>query len=823
MKTLHPEEDSFGKWLRRQRRIRDLTQQELADQVGIARITLRRIETGTLKPSKELASLLLEQLGIPKSETHHWISFARGDSPVPLLDSQPLNNLPAFLTTFIGRKNEQAVMQGLVSKYRLVTLVGPGGVGKTRLAVKVGEGLLGHYLNGVWLLELAPLQNAVPIQGALANLFGIRSQSNATLLEALINYLRAKSALLIFDNCEHLLDEIATLASTLLKNCPKLKILATSREPLGIAGEALYQVPPLGIPDVDHILDALKNYEAVCLFEERAQLAKYDFSLTLENAGAVVQICRCLDGIPLALELAAAQVNILTVAQIAKELQENFNLLKAGSRTVLPRQQTIRASIDWSWELLTNSERALLRRLSVFIGGWTLESATTVCSMAGLNFDLIPDLLSTLVKKSLVVVNQEAEDGGRFHLHEIIRQYAREKLGEAGEESVVLNRHLHYHLQLTEHVSTKILGIRQWEWSSRLDEERGNIRVALGWSLENNPVAAFQMISNLADYWLSRGHLIEGQDWCSLALNISQAYPEDGGEIDKARAKTLYILALMSINKGEHYVAKNAAVESIHLARQAGDLSTLTCALNTLGFSSIFLGDTVFAFNALHESEAIARQIGDMEQLAWTLHFLAFAEMEVNGNRNAGKIREYLTESLSLRDASSNQQIFSRSEELLARLDFMEGNIAEAMNGAERILDYYQKVGDQHAYNTVQSGLAHAWRQMRHFDKAIAAYRTTLVKWQEIGNRGAIAHQLECVAFIAKMREQEDRAIKLLGAAEALREISNSPRTPMEQNEFDQICNDLRDAQNKTTRDVLWREGRNMNMEEAIALALRVD
>src|SRR5919106_6367673 len=369
------EEISFGIWLRKQRRALDLSRQAFAAQVGCAEVTLRRIEAGTLKPSKELAQILLERLGIPETERPQWISFARGLAAFPLRSTpssnKPITNLPASLTTFIGREKEQSDVIRLITKHRLVTLTVSGGVGKTRLSIKVGERVLGNYADGVWLGELASLSNPALIAQTFAALFGLTAQSTISFTDLLINFLRAKSILLIVDNCEHLLDGCARFIDTLLKSSPHLKILATSREPLGITGEAIYLVPSLELPDLQQVIDTFRDFESVHLFEERAQLAQFDFSLTLENAASVAQICQRVDGIPLAIELAAAKVGILSTEQIAKQLDESFNVLTGGSRTALPRHQTLRASMNWSWGLLTEAEQTLMRQLSVIAGGWT--------------------------------------------------------------------------------------------------------------------------------------------------------------------------------------------------------------------------------------------------------------------------------------------------------------------------------------------------------------------------------------------------------------------------------------------------------------------
>src|SRR5688572_6617718 len=396
-----PEEISFGEWLHQRRRMLDLTQQALADQVGCARITLRRIESGALKPSKELVHILLDKLGIPEIEHPQWVLFARGLSgfpakPINSFTNKPLTNLPASLTSFIGREKELNEITSLIAKNRLVTLAGVGGIGKTRLSLQVAQKLLNDFPSGTWLVELAPLSDPTLVPQAVVTTVGLIEQAGRSPLMILTDFLQARRALLLLDNCEHLIQACAQFAEALLRACPDLHILATSRESLGVAGEALYHVPSLALPDEQKLLEKFREYESVRLFEERAQLVQMNFALTLENASYVAQICRCLDGIPLAIELAAARVSMFSTEQIAARLHENFNLLTGGSRTALPRHQTLQALIDWSHDLLSEPERVLLRRLSVFAGGWSLEAAESVCGDGGIETSEIIDRLAQL-------------------------------------------------------------------------------------------------------------------------------------------------------------------------------------------------------------------------------------------------------------------------------------------------------------------------------------------------------------------------------------------------------------------------------------------
>ncbi len=612
-------ETTFGTWLYNQRRSLDLTRRALADQAGCAEITLRRIENDTLKPSKELALVLLEKLGIPEHERPQWVQFARGltgypDQSVGYPPNKPLTNLPSLLTTFIGREKEQAEIVQHLNKYRLVTLTGSGGVGKTRLSIKVGEQVLRNYPHGVWLLELAPLNDPALLPQTIAALFGLVTQPNTPVTEMLVNFLHAKTILLIFDNCEHLLDACAHLSDALLKSCPNLKFLATSREPLGITGEALYRVPSLGLPHVEQVLEKFREFESMRLFEERAQLVQTDFSLTLENASFVAQICSRLDGIPLALELAAAKVSMLPTKEIAEQLEESFNLLTGGSRTALPRHQTIRASIEWSWNLLSDDEGILMRQLSVFAGGWTLESAQAVCDGDVLG------LTSSLVKKSLIAVKQahpefdrRAGSKTRYYFHEVVRQYAREKLVEAGEEPNIRNRHLNYFSSLSEQAETALRGPMQAEWYARLEDELDNIRAALDWMDKTEAVeAGLYIFGRLGRFWYY--DLQEAQRWAIKFIQKveSIAFP-------RARIKALNMQSYILNGLEQSVLARSAGEESLALSRACGDQHGEVDALVLLGFIG---GKT--DVELLQKALALSKALGDMRRQADVLEALGW-------------------------------------------------------------------------------------------------------------------------------------------------------------------------------------------------------
>jgi len=428
--------------------------------------------------------------------------------------------LPRRLTSFIGRESEIEEVRRLLGTTHLLTVVGIGGAGKTRLALQVADRMVDEFPHGVHLVELAQVTDPDLVMHAVASSLGVREDPDRPLIESLTGYLQARRLLLVLDNCEHLIDAVAGLATELLGAAPGVKLFCTSRESLAIAGEAAWRIPSLSVPDPLRVFDrsALESFEAVRLFVERAAEVAPGFVLTEQNAPAVVQICRRLDGIPLAIELAASRVRVLTPDQIAARLDDRFRLLAGGSRTAMPRQQTLKAAMDWSYDLLTSNEAALLRRLSVFSRGCTLDAAEAVCAADDIGGYEVLDLLMRLVDKSLVVAEEEEREI-RYRLLETVRQYGRDKLVEAGEAPAVRHRHLDWFLALAERAGPKLHTADQLVWLRQLDADHDNIRGALEWALESaDGEIPARMASSLWWFWTLRGHTSEGSEWLYKAL-----------------------------------------------------------------------------------------------------------------------------------------------------------------------------------------------------------------------------------------------------------------------------------------------------------------
>ncbi len=494
------------------------------------------------------------------------------------------NNLPIALSSFVGRGREISEVEALLAGNRLLTLTGPGGSGKTRLALRVASRVLEGFEDGAWLVELAPLSDPGLVIRAVAFVLGVREGPGGSLLEVLSDHLRSRRLLLVLDNCEHLVGASASLAEALLRRCRNLSVLATSREALGVTGEAVFAVPPLALPDPRRppAVEGLPEYEAARLFVERARAVNHGLSLTEENASAVAQVCCRLDGMPLAIELAAARAKALSIEQISSRLDDAFRLLKGGaSRTAMARQRTLRATMDWSYGLLTEEERALLRRLSVFAGGFTLEAAEAVGAGGGIEEAGVLDLLASLVDKSLVPL-EDRGGGARYRLLETVRQYASEKLGAEAEEKGAGGRHARYYLALAEEAEPELKGERQEEWLERLEGDNDNLRAAMRFLLDADEVdTSLRLAWALWLFWWYRSHHEEGRHYADEVL--TKGYSLSVGQ----RAKVAWIRGVTSYGRESAEEAAQLCQESVNLFREAGDQTNL--ALTLMGASVTWL------------------------------------------------------------------------------------------------------------------------------------------------------------------------------------------------------------------------------------------
>ena len=724
---------------------------------------------------------------------------------------------PSNSPRFIGRERELADAKARLASARLLTLIGPGGTGKTRMGLQLAADLLPSYSDGVWVAELAPIADPSLVLQTVASVFGVREQQGMSVRELLIDFLRDKDVLLVVDNCEHLVDACAQLIEQLLQACPNLKIVASSREALGIAGETVYRVPSLSLPDAaEATRAALAQSESVQLFVERASAANPKFSLDDQNAVAIAQICRRLDGIPLALELAAARLTVFSAEQVASRLDDRFRLLTGGSRTALPRQQTLRALIDWSYDLLSEPERKLFRKFSVFAGGCTYEAAESICS----EMDVL-NLLSQLVNKSLVAV--EAENGGsRYRLHGDGAAVCPRQVARIRRIRGSAQRALRLLLQPVEDRRARLDSPQALEWIGRLAAEYDNIRAALEWGLEQNVARVLSMVPSLWRFWIRQGHEEEGRTIVREALKRAEKMPQPEGEAGLVWKRTLgeawQTRAMLAYSQGDNVRASASAARAAELARELGDKRLLAIVLGFQASSLMFTGERTAVLGLLEEAVAAGRESGDKFAQGLPLAFYGQALTILGGDPAVA--HQYAEEGAALVQESGDR--WSSTMALLGMAmtaTFLE-DYAEARARFSTLGPRFAELGDRHRMNMVKSELAHLDRYEGQLEKAEAAYRETILEWKRLGHRAAVAHQLECFASIAQAREDGARAARLYGAAEALREKIAIPMTPKEKTEYDRQVANLRAGMDEKAFAAAWAEGHAMSMEQAIAYAL---
>jgi len=727
------------------------------------------------------------------------------------------HNLPFQLNRFLGREREVAEIRRLLqpgssSGARLLTLTGVGGCGKTRLALQVAGGLIGEggeppaYPEGVWLAELAPLTEGGQVTATVAAALEVREQPGVALLTTLTTHLQNKTALLLLDNCEHLLDACAQLAETLLQRCPRLQILATSRERLNIAGEQAWPVPTLSLPTAEdeQAVAELQRSEAVQLFVERAAAVLPTFHLNAGNLAPVARICRQLDGLPLAIELAAARVKLLPVAQMAERLTERdrFHLLTGGSRTAAPRQQTLRGLVDWSYCLLSEPERTLFRRLAVFAGGWTIEAAEQVCGDGPAGAAQVLEVMAHLMDKSLV--SQENGTGlPRYRYLETIRQYANEKLQEAGELEPVLRRHLDFYRQLAEHLEPKVLGSEQLAAIERLDSEHDNLRTALDWATRSGEArAGLRLCGALWAYWGIRSHWSEAIESVEALL----ARPEAQGRTAE-RARALGVTGVLNGAMGKWELSEERFTEGIALAREVGPagrwcLSEMLVyraylwvqrsvdaaadmaqeafeiardrrddflagvALNDLGLVALQRGDLDLARRLFEESVAVGRAVGNPWSASGPLGNLG---MVLTQQGDYVQARALLAEAASIHRQFGDK--FNLSLELanLARACWLDGDPPSARTGWLESLALNRELGFKARVAEVLCHLGAV--ALRQDDEAAAEewLQESLALSRELGDAGLAVNVLAGLAALAARRNDLRNAVRLSAAAAGLR------------------------------------------------------
>ncbi len=659
------------------------------------------------------------------------------------------HNLPTQLTSFVGRARELKELQNRLSGQRLVTLIGPGGTGKTRLSIQAATEMLDHFTDGAWLVELSPVTEPAQVIRSTALTFGLRESEDRPLLQVLNDYLYGKNLLLILDNCEHVIDACATLADALLEANPQLHLLVSSREALGLTGENIFRVPSLETPDPYHLpaWEQFSNCEAVRLFVERAASAQPEFELTPNNGPAVAQICQRLDGIPLAIELAAARVKVLSVEQIAARLDDRFRLLTGGSRTALPRQQTLRALIDWSYDLLNEAERVLFRRLAVFSGGWTLDGAETICSGSINGRELtdweVLDLLTGLVNKSLVLTELRSGET-RYRMLETIRQYTRDRLLESGESTACRDRHLQYFLNIAEQLEGGLWGAQQLEVLKRLDRENDNLRAAMEWSLaeESGPdiSAGLRIACTLPPYWGIRGLWTECNEWFNKFLGYPNAPLSNA-----LRLKALNRASLAAVEQGNRDLVKSNFETALLLAESLGVRGEQAYALLGLG--------------RIDESIAIFRELNDPLGL---LRALAAKGTNANGAGDFVTAQHAFEENLTLCHAIGHRIGAAGTLVALSFLRRMDNDLDVAEQMAQEALEIFRTADDRPGIGGATNAMGMAKMQRGDLDAARIYLQENLAIQIELGIVPFIGVATILLSELERLAKNYDRALELL-------------------------------------------------------------
>ena len=736
------------------------------------------------------------------------------ENPVKQVETRP-TNLPVQRTGFVGREKEVVAAKELLLRQdvRLVTVTGPGGIGKTRLALEVANGLVDRFPGGIHFVPLSSLSDPGLIASAIVQTVGIREargQSQFELLkEALQDSLRAP-VLLLLDNFEHLVQAAPTVAE-LLAMGPNLKIMVTSRAALHVYGEHEFPVPPLAMPDSLAMppVEALSQYPAVALFVQRAVAVKPDFELNRENAAAVTEICARLDGLPLAIELAAARVKVLSPSSMQARLTSRLQLLTGGARDMPQRQQTLRAAIDWSYDLLSAAEQKLFRRMSAFVGGCNLEGAEAVCDTKGdLDLDLL-DGMASMVDKSLAQQVEPAEGESRFVMLETIREYALEKLEASGEEALTRRAHAAYCLVLAEEEAKEQSGAEGAEWLERFALEHDNFRAGLEWLTETGDAAwGLRLGTALFRFWEMREYLAEGRARLDKLLKLAGA-----ASPTKVRARALFAAGVLAGEQIDYASADALISESLDIARQLGDMQGAAVSLNALAVHARDRGDVPVARSLFEESLVLWRALSDQKAVARSLSNLA-SIVKLQGD-NARACSLY-AECLSIFQGLGDQTGVAWSMNHQGDVARDQGDSPAAQTLYEQGLAIFRELGDRWGIAGTLADLGNLAREQQNYPIALTLYRESIRLFQELNHKRGIARLLECFACSAAVQLEAARALRLAGAAAALRQNIGAPLTPGEQAKLEASLHPARQALTNTAGVTAWLEGWALPVEKAI-------
>ncbi len=681
------------------------------------------------------------------------------------------SNLPAEVSSFVGREKPLAELRKLLHKARLVTLTGPGGAGKTRLALRVAAEVVDRHPDGVWLVELGAVTDARLLEQTVASACGIREQRKRPLVEHLARTLASSRVLLILDGCEHLVEPAAALVSRLQRSCPHLTVLVTSREPLGLPGEVIWRIPSLTVPAAagGDRPELLLQSEAVRLFVERARLSRPNLELDATTSPAVAQICVRLEGIPLAIELAAGLARVLTFDDILARLHDRFRLLTGGSRTALPRHQTLRAAVDWSFGLLGADERTLLVRLSVFAGGFDLGAAEAIAGGEGIDPTLLLALLSRLVDKSLVVAEEDWARRTRYRMLDTIREYAREKL-EPADEADIRGRHSRHFARWAYGARAGLRSRDQVDWLKRLDEEQGNVRLALEWSIAEAPGDALRLAGSLDRYWFMRGHIAEALDWLDRALATISSDPE-------ARADALLARGHIRWLQGDYEGARADSQACADLCVELGPSQTFFVAVTLLAIVSTGAGYWETAGRLHDQAFQLAWQLKDPWWVASSLNNLGLVALE-------------------------------RGDYEVAR-----GRLEQALTG-------FRQAGDRFITALTLDSVARTNVKLGDLVSARRNFLEALTISAEFRDAVNVANLLDGLAQLESVEERSERVVRLTAAAERLRKAVGTELAPEWKEPLQLAVAAARAQLGRDKADAAVRQGAALDMDEAVRYAM---
>ena len=877
---------SFGYWVRRWRKARDLTQDELARRVGCSVSTVRKIEADERRPSQQAAERIADVLGIPAAERKVFLAVAREELAENWLPSPPAapvpgaappasssrlqrHTIPTALTPLVGR--EQAVARVrqrlLLPEVRLVTLTGPGGTGKTRLAIQVATEAHAEFPDSVWFVDLAPVSDPAFVAATIASALGITEAGGQPLDQSLSAYLAEKHLLLVLDNFEQVV-VAAPLLTRLLTASPSLKLLVTSRERLHVSGEHHIVVPPLAVPDTHHgtPLDAVQQSPAVTLFVQRAQAASADFRLTEATAEAVAAICIRLDGLPLAIELAAARITMLSPEAILARLNRPLALLTGGARDLPARQQTLRDTIAWSYTLLSPDEQQLFARLAVFRGGWTLAAAEAVCNAASdLPSDVL-DGLQSLVDKHLVHQVGSTDHELRFRMLETLREYGLECLAARGETEYVRACHARFYVTLAEAAEAALSGAGQVTWLEQLEVEHDNLRAALRWSVAAQDIEAqaapigLRLAGALGQFWEVRGYWSEARHWLTLALDGRQGDRATGPRA-AAQAKALYALGVIAKRQGDYATAQARLEESRAIYQACADTRGVAYTLIGLGEVAWLQSGLQEGRGQLEESVSIFRGLDDRRGLSLAL--LSLGDL-VNRQGESGLGRAYLEEALALWRRLEDPWGIAQTLVNLAWAMLEQGDDLEAQALLEESLAWWRAIGDKRGVAWTLNDLGEFARWRGDYQQALPLYEAAMTGFREVdskpgmlcafNNLGYVAlHQGDlqqaatrlveglmlgqelgdkvgvgvCLIGLAVISARDRQVpvdstgiVRLFGAAESLLGPLPERLVPPDRKEYERAMGTLRSSIDEHLYRRAWAEGRAMSLEQAVAYAL---